>query len=87
MIRALFNSHQPSRLLPLLVACVASNFALQLDQSHGQKSSRDPIALTHGPMLGQPTATSIFVWGRTSDPGEFTVRYRSIVSVNHFVGQ
>lgn len=36
---------------------------------------RDPIRLTHGPMLGQPTATSVLVWGRTSDPGEFVVRF------------
>ena len=35
----------------------------------------DPIRLTHGPMLGQPTATSMKVWGRTSVAGEFTVRY------------
>ena len=27
-------------------------------------------------MLGQPTANSIVVWGRTSEPGEFTVHYR-----------
>jgi len=38
-------------------------------------AARDPIRLTHGPMLGQPTATSMAVWGRTSDPGEFVVRY------------
>jgi alkaline phosphatase D len=38
-------------------------------------AQRDPIRLTHGPMLGRPTANSMFVWGRTSDPGEFTVRY------------
>lgn len=36
---------------------------------------RDPIRLTHGPMLGQPSAHSVTVWGRTSDPGEFTVHY------------
>ena len=38
-------------------------------------ADRDPIWLTHGPMLGQPTATSMAVWGRTSDPGQFHVRY------------
>ena len=39
------------------------------------RGDRDPIRLTHGPMLGQPTATSMVVWGRTSDSGEFKVRY------------
>ena len=29
---------------------------------------RDPIRLTHGPMLGMSTSHSIRVWGRTSDP-------------------
>lgn len=36
---------------------------------------RDPIRLTHGPMLGRQTAHSMAVWGRTSDEGAFTVRY------------
>ena len=36
---------------------------------------RDPIRLTHGPMLGMSTSHSIRVWGRTSDPGPFYVRY------------
>ena len=36
---------------------------------------RDPIRLTHGPMLGNPTATSVRVWGRTSDPGQFVAKY------------
>ena len=40
-----------------------------------QQLHRDPIQLTHGPMLGQPTASSVVVWGRTSDPGSFSVRY------------
>lgn len=38
-------------------------------------AERDPIRLTHGPMLGKPTATSMVVWARTSDAGEFTVHY------------
>ena len=42
---------------------------------YAQSPGRDPVSLTHGPMLGQPTATSMVVWGRTSDPGEFTVHY------------
>jgi len=39
------------------------------------RADRNPIRLTHGPMLGKPTAHSMVVWGRTSDPGEFNVRY------------
>ncbi|MFK7817623.1 MAG: alkaline phosphatase, partial [Planctomycetaceae bacterium] len=39
------------------------------------QAERDPIRLTHGPMLGRPTANSMLVWGRTSDAGEFVVRY------------
>lgn len=38
-------------------------------------AERDPIRLTHGPMLGRPGAGSVTVWARTSDPGEFRVRY------------
>jgi len=36
---------------------------------------RDGIRLTHGPMLGRPGAKSVAVWGRTSEEGEFLVRY------------
>ncbi|MCB1230843.1 MAG: metallophosphoesterase family protein [Verrucomicrobiae bacterium] len=39
------------------------------------RAERDPNRLTHGPMLGNPTAHSVEVWARTSDPGEFRVRY------------
>jgi len=38
-------------------------------------AERDPIRLTHGPMLGRPTAHSMAVWARTSDPGQFFVKY------------
>jgi len=38
-------------------------------------AERDPIRLTDGPMLGNPTAHSMSVWARTSDPGEFEVHY------------
>lgn len=34
-----------------------------------------PIRVTHGPMLGHVTSNSIFVWARTSSPGEFRIRY------------
>ena len=39
------------------------------------KAERDPIRLTHGPMLGHVTHDSVVVWGRTSDPGQFVVHY------------
>jgi phosphodiesterase/alkaline phosphatase D-like protein len=39
------------------------------------QAQRDPIRLTHGPMLGRAGSTSMAVWARTSDPGEFVVRY------------
>ncbi len=35
----------------------------------------DPPVLTQGPLLGHVTADSIRVWGRTSKPGTFEVRY------------
>ncbi|MEQ9406931.1 MAG: metallophosphoesterase family protein [Fuerstiella sp.] len=38
-------------------------------------ADRDPIRLTHGPMLGLQTAHTASVWGRTSDEGEFEVHY------------
>ncbi len=38
-------------------------------------AERDPIRLTHGPMLGRPGSHSVAVWGRTSDSGEFVVKY------------
>ena len=46
--------------------------------SLGIHAARDPMRLTHGPMLGNPTSDSVRVWGRTSDPGEFSVRYGTI---------
>jgi len=48
---------------------------LGLLQFQGVALGRDPIRLTHGPMIGNPTAHSMSVWGRTSDPGEFMVHY------------
>src|SRR5215510_2416394 len=38
-------------------------------------AQRDPLRLTHGPMLGRATAHSMSVCGRTSEPGQFTIRY------------
>ena len=51
------------------------SFALAATWTHFAIAERDPIRLTHGPMLGNPTAHSMKVWGRTSDAGEFVVRY------------
>ncbi|MGC6564008.1 MAG: alkaline phosphatase, partial [Akkermansiaceae bacterium] len=39
---------------------------------------RDPIRLTQGPMLGHVTDSSVRVWARTSDPGEFTVKFGKV---------
>lgn len=57
-----------NRILPLtlLTSCLWATYLY---------AERDPARLTHGPMLGRPTATSMVVWGRTSDPADFTVRY------------
>ena len=38
-------------------------------------AERNPIRLTHGPMLGHVESDSVRVWVRTSDPGEFVVHY------------
>ena len=59
--------HHPARFF------VAILLAFVLSQS--LRAERDPIWLTHGPMLGNPTAHSVAVWGRTSDPGTFTVHF------------
>jgi alkaline phosphatase D len=73
---SLFESHHRSfRLFPLLGFWLASTLSWNLDTVLAQLPGRDPISLTHGPMLGQPTADSMVVWGRTSEPGEFTVHY------------
>ena len=55
------------QLLLAVVCCVVSTQSVLAE--------RDPIRLTHGPMLGKPTSRSMTVWARTSDPGEFSVRF------------
>src|SRR4051794_17695391 len=52
--------------LPLMLAAAICSQAL---------AQRDPLRLTQGPMLGNATAHSVSVWGRTSEPGQFIVRY------------
>ena len=37
--------------------------------------AKDSPTMTHGPILGKPTASSMAVWARTSEPIEFEVRY------------
>lgn len=37
--------------------------------------AQDPPTMTHGPMLGQPSANSMTVWARTSEPTQLEVRY------------
>lgn len=54
-------------LYSLLIVFLISSTAL--------RAERDPIRLTHGPMLGRPTAHSMAVWARTSDAGKFEVHY------------
>ncbi len=42
-----------------------------------QKKKRlaGPLHISHGPMLGAPGATQMGVWARTTEPGQFRVRY------------
>jgi alkaline phosphatase D len=63
-----------SRFHLLAAASLTALFAV-LATGQIASAQRDPIRLTHGPMLGKPTATSMSVWGRTSQPGQFSVRY------------
>ncbi len=39
------------------------------------QAERDPVRLTHGPMLGHVTSRSVRIWGRTSDADKFVVHY------------
>ena len=55
------------------IASVIMTTSLMSGFAGGQKP--DPIRLTHGPMLGRPTDHSMLVWARTSEPGQFQVRY------------
>ncbi|OUV09650.1 MAG: alkaline phosphatase [Verrucomicrobiaceae bacterium TMED86] len=55
------------RPIVLLISCLSLSASAQ--------DHRDPIRLTHGPMLGKPTTDSVLVWGRTSEEGEFVVKY------------
>ena len=51
----MFHCPSPLRLIaPALLLTLASTALAE----------RDPIRLTHGPMLGKPTAHSMSVWGQ-----------------------
>jgi phosphodiesterase/alkaline phosphatase D-like protein len=62
----------PGRWAGVLAAALS---VLLLTQPGPAQGLRDPIWLTHGPMLGMSTDSSVRVWARTSDPGQFTVHY------------
>src|SRR5215210_6724219 len=34
-----------------------------------------PVRISHGPMLGHVTSDSVWIWARTSSPGEFRMLY------------
>jgi phosphodiesterase/alkaline phosphatase D-like protein len=57
------------------IALALASIIVALVLTSTATAQRDPIRLTHGPMLGKATAHSVAVWGRTSEPGEFLVHY------------
>jgi alkaline phosphatase D len=61
--------------MPAILRSALPALCLALLSTASVQAERDPIRLTHGPMLGKPTAHSMVVWGRTSDAGEFVVHY------------
>lgn len=77
-------SANAARFAVALVMCITLIASPSSAQSTAS-SWPDPIAhhvmpyhtsgLTHGPMLGRPTATSVRVWVRTSQPASFKVVY------------
>jgi phosphodiesterase/alkaline phosphatase D-like protein len=71
LCRESFMNRRP---IPALLIFVPALMSILMAPAAAQVK-RDPICLTHGPMLGMSTDSSIRVWGRTSDPGQFTVHY------------
>ena len=65
MVQARFVRHLRAIVCTGVVVTVAATVS----------GERNPIRLTHGPMLGRVSSQSVVVWGRTSDPGEFRVRF------------
>ena len=56
----------------LLLAVALIAFMVQDESAIAQEG---PNHLTHGPTLGRLSAHGVGVWARTSEPGEFVVRY------------
>ncbi len=72
IVHSLINSDDRTKMIRL----THSLFLLLLTLvSSPARAERDPVWLTHGPMLGHVTSDSVRVWGRTSDAGEFHVHY------------
>ncbi len=61
-------------LIPFLFAC--SHEKTVSDRQ--QKSSAQGIEITHGPILGHLTDSSIRIWARTSKPGSFSIQYQEL---------
>lgn len=56
------DGHRQFPPLSFLAICLVSNLLWTSNNALAQPPSRDPISLTHGPMLGQPTTNSMVVW-------------------------
>ena len=64
-----------SRFLRANRVCLLGVWLLGLGGVSAQSEPAEGPTLTHGPLLGVSTATSVRVWGRTSRQAAFTVRY------------
>jgi len=62
-------SHFQSKVFRVLVGLLIVSLCLS------QSNAKDRPTMTHGPILGRPTSTSMAVWARTSEPTEFDVRF------------
>lgn len=71
MIRSICPRGSIRRLVSIGILTWAQMGCFLSDAVIGQ----DPPTMTHGPMLGRPTAESMVVWARTSEPTAFEVRY------------
>ncbi|MHC4406519.1 MAG: DUF7800 domain-containing protein [Planctomycetota bacterium] len=68
------NTPSPFRILAVAFAmCINAN-----DLGAGETPlapAKQPVVITHGPILGAVTANSISIWARTSRADQFDVRY------------
>ncbi len=62
---------------PLLKPSIAMTGLLQLSLVCAAAWGADPPTMTHGPILGRPTSSSMAVWVRTSHPTPYEVHYGS----------